>query len=160
MFCFVRTICVCSVKWHIIVFALWEANTLWYACTPCWFSVWRVVWLRICKKLWTQPQVKLAVEALPTLAFLQPKPLIVQSVSGLRESESSTSLLSFVVIRTIHAYSADVFCQEAVKAQCELTSLITFWYSSIEMFVRIMVHAQIVIIIAEIYRRVCVCVCV
>lgn len=31
--CFVSTVCVCFVRWHIIVFALREANRLWYACT-------------------------------------------------------------------------------------------------------------------------------
>lgn len=51
----------------------------------------------------TQPQVREGIEAFPTLAFLQPNLLLVlQSVSGLIASESSTSLLSFVVIRTIH----------------------------------------------------------
>lgn len=40
----------------------------------------------------TQPQVRVGIEAFPTLAFLQPNPLLIgQSVRGLWESESSTS---------------------------------------------------------------------
>lgn len=127
--CSVRTICVCSVRWRIIVFALWEANSLWYACTPCSF-LWQVVWLSTCrgkkkKEILHKLTLKSDWASKPSQLFRSSIQtcFVLYSVRGLRESESSTFLRSFIVIRTIYIYSA-FFCQEALKPRCEFATLI------------------------------------
>lgn len=110
----------------------------------------QAVWLVLAIKIRTN-WLYLKSDWASKLAFLHPNLLLnVQNVSGVRASESSASLLSFVAIRTMHL---------AIKSQCELTTLITFWYSGLEVIVQIMVHAEMVITVAE-KTQTALCVCV